>query len=222
MRKNITEEYLETILYLTRGGARAKTRDIAQAMGIKPPSVSEMLLKLRDQGYIDYMPYEGAALTEEGRAEAIRMERKHQLLETFLVGTLGVDTDTAHDEACELEHSVSDNTMERICSYLGHPRYCPDDHPITKGECCEKADSVSMPLLELNEGEEGVIRVITLDNNTRDYMLSLGFLPDVPVYVKKKLPSNSLLVRIKGSEIAIGRDIACKILVSKTAPKVIP
>lgn len=220
MRKNITEEYLETILYLTREGRRAKTRDIAQAMGIKPPSVSEMLLKLRDQGYIDYVPYEGAALTEEGRSQAVQMERKHQLLETFLVDMLGVDTDTAHDEACELEHSVSDNTVERICSFLGHPRYCPDDHPITRGECCEKAEA-PQPLLSLNEGEEGTIRVVTLDNNTRDYMLSLGFLPDVPVFVKKKLPSNSLLVRIKGSEIAIGKDIAGKILVSKVSPKVV-
>ena len=214
MRKNITEEYLETILYLTREGSRAKTRDIALAMDIKPPSVSEMLLKLKDQGYIDYMPYEGALLTETGRSQAIQMERKHQLLETLLVATLGVDTDTAHDEACEMEHSVSDNTVERICSYLGHPRYCPDDHPITRGQCCENSDETK-PLHELNEGEEGIIRVVTLDNNTREYLLSLGFLPDVRVSIKKKLPSNSLLVRIKGSEIAIGRDIASRIIVAK-------
>jgi len=220
MKKNITEEYLETILYLTRGGARAKTRDIALAMDIKPPSVTEMLLKLRKQGYIDYVPYEGASLTGEGRTKAVEMERKHQLLETFLVGTLGVDTATAHDEACELEHSISNNTVERICSFLGHPRYCPDDHLITRGQCCESANPTT-PLQNLNEGDEGIIRVITLDNNTRDYLLSLGFMPDVPVLVKKKLPSNSLLVRIKGSEIAIGRDIACKILVSKIAPKVV-
>jgi len=220
MRKNITEEYLETILYLTRGGARAKTRDIALAMDIKPPSVTEMLLKLRKQGYIDYVPYEGASLTGEGRTKAVEMERKHQLLETFLVGTLGVDTDTAHDEACEMEHTISDGTVERICSFLGHPRYCPDDHPITRGPCCESADAPT-PLLNLEEGEEGVIRVVTLDNNTRDYLLSLGFMPDVPVLVRKKLPSNSLLVRIKGSEIAIGRDIAGRILVSRVAPNVI-
>lgn len=217
MRKNITEEYLETILYLTREGSRAKTRDIASAMGIKPPSVSEMLLKLKDQGYIDYAPYEGALLTDSGRSQAVQIERKHQLLETFLVDTLGVDTDTAHDEACEMEHSVSDNTMERICSYLGHPRYCPDDHPITRGQCCENSD-VTTPLHELNEGEEGIIRVVTLDNNTRDYLLSLGFLPDVKLFVKKKLPSNSLLIKIKGSEIAIGKDIASKILVTKVVP----
>ena len=104
--------------------------------------------------------------------------------------------------------------MDKICAYLGHPRFCPDDHPITKGECCEKADSCT-PLSEMNEGDEAVIRVVTVDNSTKDYLISLGFLPDVLVSIKKKLPSRGLLVRIKGSEIAIGRDIARKIMVSR-------
>jgi DtxR family Mn-dependent transcriptional regulator len=214
VRKNIAEEYLETILYLTRDGSRAKTRDIAGAMDIKPPSVSEMLLKLRDQGLIDYAPYEGALLTAPGREEAIRIERKHQLLETFLVDTLGVELNEAHDEACEMEHTISENTVDKICAYLGHPRFCPDDHPITKGECCEKADTCT-PLSEMSEGDEAIIRVVTVDNSTKDYLISLGFLPDVSVSIKKKLPSRGLLVRIKGSEIAIGRDIARKIMVSR-------
>jgi DtxR family Mn-dependent transcriptional regulator len=214
MRKNIAEEYLETILYLTRDGQRAKTRDIAQAMSIKPPSVSEMLLKLRDEGLIDYAPYEGAQLTAAGREQAEQMERKHQLLETFLVDTLGVTVDRAHDEACEMEHSISENSVEKICSYLGHHRYCPDKHAIPKGPCCEQAIAC-MPLSEMKEGDEAVIRVVTVDSSTKDYLLSLGFLPDVLISIKKKLPSNSLLIRIKGSEIAIGRDVARKILVCK-------
>jgi DtxR family Mn-dependent transcriptional regulator len=216
VRKNIAEEYLETILYLTRHGSRAKTRDIAQAMDIKPPSVSEMLLKLRDQGLIDYAPYEGAALTERGKEQAIQMERKHQLLETFLVDTLGVELTAAHNEACELEHSISENTVEKICAFLGHPRYCPDEHLITKGECCEKAPACA-PLSDMNEGDEAIIKVVTVDSSTKDYLISLGFLPDVIVSIKKKLPSRGLLVRIKGSEIAIGRDIARKIMVCKVA-----
>jgi DtxR family Mn-dependent transcriptional regulator len=214
MRKNITEEYLETILYLTKGGQTAKTKDIAEAIGVKPPSVSEMLIKLKEEGYVDYRPYIGASLTEKGRAEAVQMERKHQLLETFLVDTLGVDVDEAHDEACEMEHTISDSTVARICSFLGHPRFCPDDHPISKGECCEKSVE-SMPLTELKEGESGTIKIVCTDKGTRDFLISLGFLPDVLLSIKKRLPSNSLLVRIKGSEIAIGRDIAEKIFVKK-------
>jgi DtxR family transcriptional regulator, Mn-dependent transcriptional regulator len=214
MRKNIAEEYLETILYLTKAGLPAKTKDIADSMGIKPPSVSEMLMKLKDEGYVDYKPYLGATLTEKGKAEAVQMERKHQLLETFLVDTLGVELHKAHDEACEMEHTISDATVEKICAFLGHPRFCPDDHPITAGECCEKSEE-SMPLTELKEGESGMIKIVCADKGTRDYLISLGFLPDVILSIKKRLPSNSLLVRVKGSEIAIGRDIAEKILVKK-------
>lgn len=214
MRKNIAEEYLETILYLTREGNKAKTRDIAQSMDIKPPSVSEMLLKLRDQGYLEYVPYEGASLTDSGRKEALRIERKHQLLEKFLVDTLGVELNAAHEEACEMEHTISEDTTEKICSYLGHPRFCPDEHAIPPGPCCDKADTC-LPLSELNEGENAVIKIVAVDSNTHDYMISLGFLPDVLVAIKRKLPSNSLLIRIKGSDIAIGRDIAKKIMVTK-------
>ncbi len=217
MRKNITEEYLETILYLTRDGKQAKTKDIASTMNVKPPSVTEMLMKLRDEGYVEYIPYLGATLTEKGRAEAIQMERKHQLLETFLVDTLGVDVNEAHDEACEMEHSISDSTVAKMCSFLGHPRFCPDDHPITMGECCEKSEE-SMPLTELKEGDSGTIKIVCADKGTRDFLISLGFLPDVILSIKKRLPSNSLLVRIKGSEIAIGRDIAEKIFVHKAVP----
>lgn len=214
MIKNIVEEYLETILYLTRGGGTAKTKDIADAMGVKPPSVSEMLAKLGEEGYVDYRPYVGASLTEKGRTEAARMERRHQLLETFLVDTLGVERDQAHHEACELEHAISDSTTARICSFLGHPRFCPDDHPITAGECCAGGGE-SLPLSGLKEGESATIQVVCADRRTRDFLVSLGFLPDVLLSIRKRLPSNSLLVRIKGSEIAIGGDIAEKILVKK-------
>jgi DtxR family Mn-dependent transcriptional regulator len=214
MRKNIAEEYIETILYLTRDGRPAKTKEIAGAMGIKPPSVSEMLMKLKDEGYVDYQPYAGASLTEKGRAEAVQIERKHQLLETFLVDALGVELSKAHEEACEMEHAVSDSTISRICALLGHPRFCPDNHPITMGECCEKTEE-SMPLTGLKEGESGTIKIVCTDKSTRDYLTSLGFLPDVILSIKKRLPSNCLLVRIKGSEIAIGRDVAEKIFVKK-------
>lgn len=214
MRKNVTEEYLETILYLTRNGSLAKTKDIAEVMKIKPPSVTEMLLKLNDEGYIHYEPYVGASLTSKGMEKAIQIERKHQLLEKFLVDNLGVDTSTAHNEACEMEHSISDETMEKLCTYLGHPRLCPDAHTIPRGECCDQAETTE-PLSKLREGDSAIIKVVSIDDDSRDFLMSLGFLPDVVITVKKKLPSNSLLVKVKGSEIAIGKDIAKKILVAK-------
>ena len=214
MRQNIAEEYLETILYLTKGGLKAKTKDIAGEMNIKPPSVTEMLMKLKGEGFIEYQPYLGASLTEAGREKAENVARKHQLLEKFLVDTLGVDADTAHDEACAMEHSVSESTTAKLCEFLGHPRLCPDDNPITEGECC-KAASASVPLNCVEEGEEAVIRIVGLEKSARDNLFSLGFLPDVRIKVKKKLPSGSLLVHVKGADIAIGRDYSSKIFVRR-------
>jgi DtxR family Mn-dependent transcriptional regulator len=215
MRQNIAEEYLETILYLTKGGLKAKTKDIADEMGIKPPSVSEMLLKLKGEGLVDYQPYLGVSLTPSGREKAEAIARKHQLLEKFLVDTLGVDTNTAHNEACAMEHSVSEQTTAKLCEFLGHPRLCPDDHPIIEGECC-KAAPASVPLTSIREGEDAIIRIVGVDRDAKDNLISLGFMPDVILKVKKKLPSGSLLVRIKGSEIAIGKDFASRIFVTRT------
>jgi DtxR family Mn-dependent transcriptional regulator len=214
MKKNVMEEYLETILYLTKNGGKAKTKDIADVMNIKPPSVTEMLLKLQEEGYIDYEPYSGASLTEKGMLKGKNIARKHQLLEKFLVDTLGVDLDSAHDEACELEHAISDSTTDKLCQYLGHPDTCPDENPIIHGECCNKDES-PVPLMCLNEGDAGVIKIVRMDNNTGQQLVSLGFLPDVQVCIKKKLSACGLLVKIKGSEIAIGKDIAEKIFVKK-------
>ncbi|MCD1294657.1 metal-dependent transcriptional regulator [Methanocella sp. CWC-04] len=215
MKKNVVEEYLETILYLTRDGKKAKTKDIADILKIKPPSVTEMLLKLQEEGYVDYEPYSGASLTEKGMEKGINIARKHQLLEKFLVDNLGVDADRAHREACEMEHAISDATTEKLCEYLGHPRFCPDENPITMGECCEK-DNGSIPLTDLKEGEMAVIKVVRIDeNNIGQHLMSLGFLPDVSICIRKRIPANGLLVRIKGTEIAIGRDIAEKIFVIK-------
>ena len=220
MKKSIMEEYLETILYLTRGqparDGRAKTSDIAAEMEIKPPSVSEMLLKLKEEGLVDYRPHEGASLTAQGRVVATQMERKHQLLETFLVDILGVDAKRAHHEACEMEHHMSDDTVARLCAYLGHPRLCPDDHPIPRGKCCKKSPH-TVPLTELSEGEKGVIKLVNADRSSCDSLTSLGFLPEVVLSIKRRLPSNSLLVSIKGCEIAIGRTIAEKIYVARGA-----
>ena len=184
-------------------------------MAIKPPSVSEMLLKLRDQGLVDYAPYEGALLTEPGREQAQQIERKHQLLETFLVDTLGVEVDTAHEEACEMEHTISENTVEKICAYLGHPRYCPDAHAITERPVLREGG-----VMHAAVGDERGRRGGHQDRHRGQLDEGLPAFARVParrarLHQKEAAVPNGLLIRIKGSEIAIGKDIARKIMVCK-------
>ncbi len=130
------EEYLETILYVTKGNGMAKTSEIAEELGVSPSSVTEMIQKLSDEGYVKYMPYYGVTLTERGKREASRMKRRHRLLEKFLVDFLKMDKDDAHREACKLEHVVSDDVERRFCLMMGHPRKCPDGNPIERASCC--------------------------------------------------------------------------------------
>ncbi|MBI4361781.1 MAG: metal-dependent transcriptional regulator [Euryarchaeota archaeon] len=134
------EEYLETILYLVKKhNAPAKTNDIAAELKVSPPSVTEMMQKLAREGLVVYKPYYGVTFTLEGRRLADKIKRRQGVLEKFLVDTLGLDPDRAHDEVCRMEHGVSDEVLERLCTFLGHPDACPDGHPIEPGECCGRA-----------------------------------------------------------------------------------
>jgi DtxR family Mn-dependent transcriptional regulator len=75
-------------------------------------------------------PYQGASLTEAGRVEALRLLRRHRLIETFLLECLGYSWEEVHEEAERLEHSVSDGFTERLAQFLGHPAHDPHGDPI--------------------------------------------------------------------------------------------
>ena len=121
---------------MTKGSGTAKTSEIAEELGVSPPSVTEMIQKLSEGGYLEYVPYYGFKLTEQGKREASRMKRRHRLLERFLVEFLKMDKDDAHKEACKLEHVISDDVERRFCSMMGHPKKCPDGNPIQRASCC--------------------------------------------------------------------------------------
>ena len=213
------EEYLETILYLTnKNKGPAKTNQIAEELKLSPPSVTEMIRKLSGSGYIKYTPYHGVTLTPKGCTEALRIKRRHQLLETFLVDVLDLDPKFAHTEACEMEHSISETTLEKMCAYMGHPEICPDGNPIGHGECCPaEAPNASyrdyIPLSELKEGEQGTIKIISLTREIKDRLSSIGLIPDQEIQVKRKLGQGTLSITAMGTEVAVGKNIASKIMV---------
>ncbi|MDO5726655.1 MAG: metal-dependent transcriptional regulator [Bowdeniella nasicola] len=103
---------------------------IAARVGVKLSTASDAIRKLTDQGLVSHAPYGAVSLTEAGRAVALQMVRRHRLIETFLVQTLGYRWDQVHDEAETLEHAVSDFMVERIAELLGHPDRDPHGDPI--------------------------------------------------------------------------------------------
>src|SRR5215211_2999866 len=106
-------DYLKAIWEVGGSGA-ASTKDVADRLSIASASVSNMFVRLREMGLAEYERYQGASLTEAGRVEALRLLRRHRLIETFLLECLDYSWEEVHEEAESLEHSVSDEFTERL------------------------------------------------------------------------------------------------------------
>lgn len=131
--RTMVEDYLKVIWKAGEwDGPAITTNAIAATLGVAASSVSGNLKKLARDGLIDYEPYGRIDLSEEGRAIAVLMVRRHRLIETYLVDRLGLGWDEVHDEADALEHAVSDRLLERIDEVLGHPRSDPHGDPIPR------------------------------------------------------------------------------------------
>lgn len=130
------ENYVKTIFLVCEGqeGRPAATGQLASALGVLPGTVTSMLKTLDDSGLARYTPYEGVALTDAGRALALRMVRRHRLIELFLVKTLRLNWDEVHEEAENMEHAVSDRLIDRLDAFLNHPDTDPHGDPIPKAD----------------------------------------------------------------------------------------
>ena len=132
-------DYIKAIWDLGGVGS-ASTKDVADRLLVSPASVSNMFVRLQEIGLAEYERYQGASLTERGRVEALRLIRRHRLIETFLLEHLGYDWQEVHDEAERLEHAVSDGFTERLAQLLGHPDRDPHGDPIPSAEGTLEAD----------------------------------------------------------------------------------
>lgn len=125
------QNYLRAVWTLTEWSSEpATTKLIAERTGLRLSTVSDGIKKLTEQGLLEHTPYGAVALTKRGRAYAVTMVRRHRLIETFLVNTLGYGWDQVHQEAEVLEHAVSDSMIDRIDQLLGFPNRDPHGDPI--------------------------------------------------------------------------------------------
>ena len=232
-----TEEYLEALYTLTRDGKTASTTIISKRLKITPASVTEMLIKLANSGDVNYSPYQGATLTPKGFGVAEKMTRKHRLLERFLHDMLKVGNDRVHNEACEMEHVLSDETARVLCQTLKSPGICPDDKKViplcdfdfSSCEECRKWDGDSsekvgrrkinvVPMSTLKENQEGTIAFIRGDNKVLRKLLGLGLTPGTKISVSRIVPlKGPMEIDVRGSRLALGDKVAADVFVEKTA-----
>ena len=169
------EDYVKAI-WEVAGADVASTKDIAERLLIAPPSVTNMFVRLREMGFVEYERYRGVSLTERGREEALRLVRRHRLIETFLLQHLGYSWDEVHEEAERLEHAVSDGFTERLAEYLGHPDQDPHGDPIPAADGTIQPD-YSFPVSEAAPGQRIRISKVGDDPSTLDYLGERGLVP---------------------------------------------
>ncbi len=207
------EDYLKAIYTLTAEGGAAATSTLAQALELAPASVSGMVRRLADQGLLAYEPYRGATLTADGRRIALRMLRRHRLIESYLVAHLGYTWDTVHEEAERLEHAVSDTLVERIAKVLGNPRVDPHGDPIP-GPDGTLAEVVYVPLTDVEQGREVEIkRVQTSQADRLRYLSGAGLMPGTRLKVVAREPfSGPIRLRIGRREQVVAFELAGVVL----------
>jgi DtxR family Mn-dependent transcriptional regulator len=177
------EEYLEAVYRLEREGPGVTTSGLAAELGVAAASVSGMLKKLAEGGYLEYRARGEAKLTERGLAVAVRVMRRHRLAELLLTDLLGMPWDEVHDEACRLEHAISAAVEERLVAVLGDPKVCPHGHPIPPADLSEP-HRPGVKLAELQPGASArIIDVIEDVPEMLRYLDSIGMRPGAEIDV---------------------------------------
>lgn len=180
------EDYLKAIYCLCKGGSPVSTSAIAESLEVQPASVTGMVKRMAESGFLEHVPYRGVMLTEDGTREALRILRRHRILETYLTQRLGYRWEDVHREAERLEHAASDELIGRMASALENPRHDPHGAPIpTPSGEIEATDSFT--LVELDPGEEALVRAVR-DDDPRELREAemAGLLPGTRIVVRER------------------------------------
>jgi DtxR family Mn-dependent transcriptional regulator len=177
------EDYLKAIYGLCESGDPASTSAVAEALDIQPASVTGMVKRLAEAGLLEHVPYRGVRLTTKGSREALRVLRRHRILETYLCERLGFSWDDVHGEAERLEHAASDTLIDRMAAALEFPRHDPHGAPIpTRTGDIEVTDGAT--LADAQPGDRVRIRAVK-DEHSADLrsMAAEGLVPGARVLV---------------------------------------
>ena len=215
------EDYLKAVYALTERGEPAATSALAEALDIQPASVTGMIKRLDDEGFVEHVPYRGVRLTEAGSREALRIIRRHRVLETYLTNRLGYSWDDVHYEAERLEHAASDELIDRMAAALEDPSHDPHGAPIPT-RAGEIAPTDFVPLADAPEGVALEIKAVQdEDSELLRSMESLGLRPGALITIVSRTPLyGPLSVTVEGDEVTgeiIAHELAERIFVRWSA-----
>jgi DtxR family Mn-dependent transcriptional regulator len=208
---SVREDFLEAIFILARDGRRPPfVREVALALHKPEGEALPVLTILGENNDIIIDGDGGISMTPQGKDLGMRVVKKHETLQCFFSEILGMDGPSASNEACTLEHAVSDDTINRLGTYL---KYSPSR--LQKGT--ESVWGTAFPLSALtdfNEGDDVVVQQI-LGKERANRLLDLGVVPGEHVRIKRKLANNALVVQVKGCDVALSPEVAASICVER-------
>jgi DtxR family transcriptional regulator, Mn-dependent transcriptional regulator len=208
------EEYLEAIHELGEEGMIVIQARLAERLGHSAPAVSEMIKRLRDEGYVQARG-RSLSLTDSGRAVAESVVRKHRLAERLLTDVIGLPWDKAHLEAGRWEHVISDEVEARLIEVLGNPSTCPHGNPIPG------SGTTAVETILLSETRQGdhvrlarVTEQVEIDQDSLSYLSSNGFIPGTEATVTARAPDGTLTLDLGAKSIALGPGLAQQLFVT--------
>lgn len=211
------ENYVKAIHQICTGqnGGSAQTGQLAAALGVSPGTVTSMLKTLSESGLATYLPYEGARLTPSGDALALRVLRRHRLIELFLTRTLDLSWDEVHEEAEHMEHAVSDLLVDRIERYLDYPKVDPHGDPIPSADGA-LAEVDGLLLMDCPSGFQ--FRLLRVLDQSPEFLRYLTE-SELPLGSEGKVGANRpesgvVTVVVGDQQTALSREAASKIVVA--------
>ena len=205
-------EVLEAAWTCAEQGTVTRERLSAEA---KTEVTEDLLAECEREGFLTQRSGE-IRLTDRGRETAAEIIRRHRLAERLVVDVLGMTLEESEADACEFEHLLARGVTDAICTLLGHPRFCPHQHPIPPGACCTRAQqqvpAVVSSLDRLDIGEQARVAYLSAPQFARLQKLSaLGLAPGATVKLLQKYPS--FVVQCDETQVALEEEIARDIYV---------
>ena len=209
------EDYLSVIFKNRNSDGTIKANQIAERLNISGAAVTDMLKKLSKDGYVDYKKYKGIKLTKVGEEYAMNMVRRHRIWEVFLHQVIGIPWDKVHSEAENLEHSSSDELINRLEVMLDFPEFDPHGDPIPdkNGKLPEQKKAKSLSAVQPGSRVK-VLKVNDFDSSFLKYISRIGIGLDKEIEVKEVLKfDGSMLIGIDEKEITVSNKLAANIFV---------
>jgi len=234
---NALEDYLETVFELVRDNKLARVKDIAKARKVRSASVIPAMRRLKELGLIEYVRREYIDLTPEGERAARRVYARHNLLARFFEDILGMPKSMSQDDACAMEHSLSDEGMDYLVKFFEYLHTCEDGKtflknykhcslihegvPECKMDCTARRlanrgkEKTEMSLDEITPGKKGRVSRISGTGAIRQRLLDMGIMPDVLIEMARISPSGDpLWVRFQGTQLSLRKKEAQTVVVT--------